>query len=62
MWDNMEKRIIEMLILGSLMVFLVLNMVSDWLNYKECKKAIEILKEQNVSEFTYCRAWCYMYG
>jgi alpha-N-acetylglucosamine transferase len=61
-WDNMEKRIIEMLILGSLMVFIALNMIVDFLNYNKYKEAIRILKEKNVSEFTYCKAWCYMYG
>jgi alpha-N-acetylglucosamine transferase len=61
----MEKRIIEMLILGALMVFIVLNMVVDWLNYNKYKEVIEILKKENVSEFlnmNYCKAWCYMYG
>jgi dissimilatory sulfite reductase (desulfoviridin) alpha/beta subunit len=64
-WNNMEKRIIEMLILGALMVFIVLNMVVDWLNYNKYKEVIEILKKENVSEFlnmNYCKAWCYMYG
>jgi uncharacterized membrane protein len=56
------KTIIEMLILGALMVFIALSMVSDWLNYNKYKEVIEILKEQNVSEMSYCKAWCYMYG
>jgi len=56
----MEKRVIEMILLGTFIVFLIFNMYMDWRSYSKYKEVIKLL-ENEAPESNYCQAWCLIY-